>query len=285
VNSTRVTRATVSSAPVQLVPADAVELDALVELFNDAYSDYVVPMRLDRSSLEFTVEVCDIDLDASRVVRADDGEPAAFSFLALRGDEGWIGGMGTAPARRRQGLGETALQAVVDAARDRAAASVRLEVIAENHSARALYEKLGFDHERDLVVWTLDSAPDGSFAAEPADPEEASAWIAANRPSPEPWQRADETRERMRGCGLEFAALALADDAGAVVYQTSVDTPRIANIAARDEHAAADLLAAVARLGGGFRFLNAPANEPASAACERLGCRPEIRQHEMRKSL
>ncbi len=270
---------------MQLVPAAAVELDALVELFNDAYSDYVVPLRLDRSSLDFTVDVCDIDLAGSRVALADGGEPAAFSFLALRGAEGWIGGMGTLPAHRRQGLGEAALRAALDVARDRGADSVRLEVIVENAPARALYEKLGFEDERGLVVWTLDSPPAASPAADPADPAEAAAWIAANRLGPEPWQRADETRERMRGRGLEFGAFALADDTGAVVYQASGGLPRIACIAARDEAAAVDLLAAVALFGGGFRFLNAPADEAASAACERLGASAEIRQHEMRKSL
>jgi ribosomal protein S18 acetylase RimI-like enzyme len=269
---------------VRLVPAAAVELDALVELFNGAYSDYHVPLQLDRGSLEFTLDVCDIDLDASRVALTDDGQPAAFSFLALRGDEGWIGGMGTVPRHRRQGLGEAALRAALDVARDRGASS-RLEVIVENDGARALYEKLGFDDERDLVVWTLDSSPDANPAAEPADAEDAAAWIAANRTSAEPWQRADETREHMRDRGLEFGAFALDQGAGAVLYQRSAELPRIAQIAARDEDAAAELLAAVALQGGGFRFLNAPAAEPASAACERLGARADIRQNEMRTSL
>jgi GNAT superfamily N-acetyltransferase len=269
---------------VQLVPAASLDSDGIVELFNDAYSDYAVPLRLDLNLLEFTVAVCDIDLSASQIVLTDAGEPAAFSFLALRGEAGWIGGMGTAPAHRRQGLGEAALRAALEAAGDRGAASVRLEVIAENDPARTLYEKLGFDYERELVVWTLDSAPDSSPRAEPADPTEAAAWIAANRSGQEPWQRADETREHMRDRGLEFGAFSIAD-AGAVLYQTSADLPRIANIAARDEDTAAELLAAVALLGGGFRFLNAPADESASVACERLGARPEIRQHEMRKRL
>jgi hypothetical protein len=33
---------------VRLVPADSLERDALLDLFNDAYSDYVLPLRLDR---------------------------------------------------------------------------------------------------------------------------------------------------------------------------------------------------------------------------------------------
>ena len=41
-------RATVSSAAVRLVPADSIGLDALSGLFNEAYSDYFVPLRLDQ---------------------------------------------------------------------------------------------------------------------------------------------------------------------------------------------------------------------------------------------
>ena len=65
-----------------LVPADSVELDALMALFNGAYSDYFVPLELDRAGLELTIDICDIDLGASRVDVEDD-EPAAFAFLAL----------------------------------------------------------------------------------------------------------------------------------------------------------------------------------------------------------
>jgi hypothetical protein len=56
-------------------------------------------------------------------------------------------------------------------------------------------------------------------------------------------------------------------------------------IAAREEGVATELLAAVAARGEGFRLLNAPADEPASNACERLGARGETRQHEMRLRL
>ena len=144
-------RATVSSAAVRLVPADSIGLDALSRLFNEAYSDYFVPLRLDRDALEFTVAICDIDLDASRVA-LEDGEPAAFAFLAVREVDGWVGGMGTVPGQRRRGLGEAALTEAIGEGRRRGLTSVRLEVIDENVPARALYEKLGFEAERRLVV-------------------------------------------------------------------------------------------------------------------------------------
>ncbi len=279
-----------SSAAVRLVPADTFGLAALAELFNEAYSDYVVPLRLDPAALEFTLAVTDVDLAASRIA-LDDGEPAAFAFLARRGDEAWIGGMGTVPTRRRRGLGEAALAAVINEARDRGAAAVRLEVIEENSAARRLYEKLGFEPMRDVVVWRLEGSSPQPTGAIPMSEVEARAWIAANRPSPEPWQRADETLERWRARGLELEGLAVVragGTAGALVYRHPSEPaglPSVLQIAAQDEEAAMELLAAVSSRDNGFRFLNAPAGEPASRACERLGARSEIRQCEMRRPL
>jgi ribosomal protein S18 acetylase RimI-like enzyme len=283
--------ATVSSAAVRLVSADSIDFDALVLLFNTAYSDYVVPLRLDRAALEFTISVCDIDLAASRLA-LDDGEPAAFAFLAVRGDEGWIGGMGTVPARRRRGLGAAALSAAIAEARGRGVTSVCLEVIEDNAAAQALYEKLGFQVERKLVVWALDGSPAPGVETSAAPEVGARAWIAANRPSPEPWQRADETLERWGPRGLELEGVVVERDGetcGALVYRSRPEAeggpPGVMQIAARDADAAEALLATVARENGGFRLLNAPTGEPPSLACERLGACAEVRQHEMRLSL
>ena len=272
---------------MDLVPADTLDLDALAELFNAGYSDYLVPLRLDPAGLEFTIEICDIDLAASRIA-VEDGEPAAFAFLAVRGDEGWIGGMGTVPARRRRGLGEQALTAVLDHSRARSLDSVRLEVIEQNHPARKLYEKLGFERVRDLGVWLLDSAAPRVTQAQPADPDDAHAWICANRRAPEPWQRADETVEHMRDRGVEIRALAVERDGdmvGALLYQHGQGPPGVAQLAARDEQAAANLLVALAAHGDGLRFVNLPAGDPAERALNLLGARRQIGQREMRITL
>jgi ribosomal protein S18 acetylase RimI-like enzyme len=279
-------RTTVSSAAVRLVPADSIDLGALVELFNEAYSDYFVPLRLDRDGLEFTVAICDIDLAASRVALAGD-EPAAFAFLAVRGDEGWIGGMGTAPSRRRQGFGEAALREVIGEARRRGATSVRLEVIVENHPARALYAKLGFGVDRNVDLWVFDgvAGPASGARLEPA--ADARAWIVTNRTALEPWQRADDTLDRWGSRGLELEGLVVERDDetwGALVYRRGTPAD-VMQLTARDVAAAEALLAAVAAESHGFRLLNAPAGEPAALACARLGARPEVRQHEMRLPL
>jgi ribosomal protein S18 acetylase RimI-like enzyme len=269
---------------VELVPAESVNFDALTELFNAGYSDYLVPLRLDRGGLEYTVGICDIDLAASRVA-LEDGEPAAFAFLALRGDEGWIGGMGTVPARRRRGLGRVALESVLGEARARGAASVRLEVIEQNRPARRLYEKLGFERVRDLGVWILDSAAPRVTKAQPAGFDEAHNWIRANRRAPEPWQRADETLAHMRARGLELSGLTVERDGetvGALVYQHGQGPPGVAQLAARDEQAAAHLLVAVAAQGDGLRFVNLPAGDPAESALNVLRAHRQIGQREMR---
>jgi GNAT superfamily N-acetyltransferase len=269
---------------VELVPADAIDFDALTALFNAGYSDYVVPLRLDRNALEFTLAVCDVDLGASRVA-LENGEPAAFAFLGLRGDEGWIGGMGTAPPHRRRGLGEAALREVLDEARNRGAASVRLEVIEQNQPARKLYEKLGFRHERDLGVWTLGTAPPRVTNAQEASFDDAHAWIEANRAQPEPWQRADETVAHLRERGVQIEGMTFERDgeiAGALLYQHGQGVPSATQLAARDEQAAAHLLTALAALGDGLRLVNLPAGEPAEAALTLLRARCDLLQHELR---
>lgn len=261
---------------MELVPADSVDLDELTGLFNLAYSDYFVPLRLDRAGLEFTIAVCDIDLAASRVA-LESGEPVAFAFLALRGDEGWIGGMGTIAAHRRRGHGKRALSEVLEQARGRGAKSVRLEVIEQNKPARKLYEKLGFEHERELGVWILDSAPPEITKAQPAEPDEAHAWIKANRRAQEPWQRADETVGHMRDRGLSVEGLTV-DDRGAALYREG----GVLQLAARDDKTAAHLLAAVAARNDGLRFVNVPAGDAAESALRLLRARTQIRQHELR---
>ena len=272
---------------MRLVPADSLDLDALLALFNAAYADYAVPLQLDRAGLEFTLAISDVDLGASRIAYAD-CEPAAFAFLAVRGGEGWIGGMGTVAAHRRRGLGEATLVDVLTTARARGLESVRLEVIEDNSPAIRLYEKLGFERIRGLGVWLLEDAPPRITKAQDADAEDAHAWIVSARTEPEPWQRADESLVHMRARGLRPAALTVdldGESAGAVLYHQVGDLPRILQLGARDVQAATHLLAAVAAQGDGLRFVNVPGDEPAAAALERLRARVEVRQHEMQLRL
>jgi GNAT superfamily N-acetyltransferase len=268
-------------AVVRVQTADTLEPSALLELFNAGFADYLVPMRMDSSLFGDHLQYNDIDLRRSPVLF--DQRPVAFALMARRGPEAWVGGMGCVPSHRRQGLGERGLTAGLDAAGEDGCRVARLEVIDGNRPAIRLYEKLGFEVVRDVIVWSLPAQPHAAPAAREVDVAAALAWIAAHRAGPEPWQRADESVAAMARSGVALCGLLLGH-AGAVVYRERGDAVTVLQIAAVDEAAAADVLLAAAG-GRPLRLSNAPAGEPVSHALRHLGADIAVRQHEMRLSL
>ena len=69
---------------------------------------------------------------------------AAYGGMITVLDEGQITDVATHPDFRRQGLGDSVLGAMLDAARERGLARVTLEVRESNAPAIALYQKHGF---------------------------------------------------------------------------------------------------------------------------------------------
>lgn len=255
--------------------ADSLSLPALTALFNEGFSNYLVPMRMSEAAFREHVENNDIDLGCSPVVI--EGEPVAFALVGLRGSDAWVGGMGTVPAQRRRGLGEKALHEGIEAARARGCHAVWLEVIAENEAAIRLYRKLGFEHVRELVVWALEKTGAPAPPSRRVEPDEALEWIAANRPSREPWQRADEALHKVG------ELRALATEQGAAIYkQGDGNTVTVLQVAALDAAAAKNVLLAVSEGTRDLRLSNAPPGEPPSVALEELGARAVVRQLEMK---
>ena len=215
------------------------------------------------------------------------GRPAAFALLGVRGAEAWVGGMATIPGQRRHGLGERALAGILEAAAARGCRSVRLEVVQDNRAAIALYAKLGFAVVRDLIVWSLPATGANAPSGRAVDERSAHAWIAANRPSPEPWQRADAVLDRLRGRGASLRGLVVEREgaiAGAIVYRDG-PTITVLQAAAVDPAAAAEVLLAAGAGERDIRFTNAPGAEPFSQALEQLGASVVVRQREMRLRL
>jgi ribosomal protein S18 acetylase RimI-like enzyme len=294
----------------RLAPAGELELPALAEVFNEGFSDYLMPLRLDEAAVRSHVDEYDIDLGCSRVVIEE--TPVAFALIARRDAKGWIGGMGTAPSHRRRGLGEKALVAAIEAARERGTRAVWLEVLEDNKGAIRLYEKLGFERVRDLVVWSLPAVAtsgaanggagtgrtangeaanrgtaNGGAAGRAAQAGAARAWIGANRPSHEPWQRADATLDNMRARGSRQHGVVVQRNGqvtGAVVYRETESGVSALQIAAIDDAAAAQALLTAAA-GRNLRLSNAPVDEPASRALDELGASQVARQHELRLRL
>lgn len=203
---------------VSLLPAATVNLDSLVNLFNAAYSDYVVPIQLTAEQLRNTFQHYAMDLDASYA--AVDGENlVGLGFLAKRDSRGWIGGMGVVPSHRRQGIGRLIMQALLDSARKAGMDTVQLEVIEGNTFAYNLYLTLGFKAMRRLLIAQRfdapDLIPDASVVVQPSSVHDALGLYDAFHTTPNPWQR-------------ECASLHYADDLSAwIAYQKGQPTAYI----------------------------------------------------------
>src|SRR4051812_50146435 len=96
------------------------------------------------------VDAWDIDLDRSRVA-VQDRTPVGVTMLGVRGDRGWIGGLGVLPADRRGGIG----RALVEAGLADAPPSGSLEGIEENDPALRPYQSLRVEHTRALEIWSV----------------------------------------------------------------------------------------------------------------------------------
>lgn len=279
---------------VTLVPADSIELPALVTLMNEAYSDYDVPMHLEEASLKFMLSSFDLDRAESRLAMLD-GAPVGVALLGLRGARAWIGGMGVAPAARRRGLGERLMRAVLDRARERGAREAWLEVLTTNVRAIPLYERLGFRHVRRLDVLRLAQPPatPAEVTTSPFDMEEALAFAQLHRRAEEPWQREERSvRNWMRdGLALECtAAQRSGRTIGVAIHRIAAGRAsmlEMVSVPGQESSSTPALLAAAFRpeADQGLRWLNLPQDDAASPIV--LGLSPdfEASQHDMRLTL
>jgi GNAT superfamily N-acetyltransferase len=252
------------TADLELRPARSLALAERAELFTAAYEGYLMPMHIDEAALAWMQEKFDFDLDASRIAYRDD-EPVGLANLGLRERDAWIGGVGVVPSARRAGVGEALMRALHEEARSRGVERVWLEVIVENTSAYALYEKLGYELVQDVEVWTLPAAA-GDRAGREVRPAEAKAQLPERH---EPWQRADGTLahyDDVRG---------LVTDTGAMLFCVR-STAQLQQYAGEPE----PLLRAL-RTFGDVYVLNLPTDDPAAPVLRELGGSVTVRQHEM----
>ena len=164
----------------------------------------------------------------------------------------------------------------MDSARERGATEMLLEVITENAPAIALYEKLGFEHVRELEVLSLPEAAGGGGAEEvPLDV--AQALIAARREEPEPWQREDETLAHL--LGREPAPQALVAGDAAAIYRMSGPTASLVQAAGGDT-GLHGIIAALRALGP-VSAVNYPAGGAVSTVMREAGAEVPLRQYEM----
>jgi GNAT superfamily N-acetyltransferase len=233
---------------MNVVPADRFTMAELAALFTAGYEDYFVPVQIDEAAMQYIVGAWDIDLSRSRAIAG-----VGVCNLGVRGDLGWIGGIGVAKPERGKGYGRALMESVLD----NAPSTVELEVIEQNEPAIKLYEKLGFVPTRLLEVWELAEVPE--VEARQADP-------APLGQGDVPWQRADESLpadyERLE---VDGGAMLIK---GGNVLQLQADT--------------IDAATALLSRGKPLHYVNVPEGDVASAALAALGGTMSLRQIEMR---
>jgi GNAT superfamily N-acetyltransferase len=249
---------------LDLRAAASLSLADRTELFNAAYEGYLVPFHLEEQQLSAMDSWFDIDLDAS-VIAFQDGTPVGLANLGVRGEDGWVGGVGVVTAARRSGIGEKLMEALHENGRRLGLRRVWLEVIVENTGAFALYKKLGYRTVQDVEVWTLPTE-EGELEGQEVSAAEAQALLPDRH---EPWQRADGTlanNDDIRG---------LVTDGGAAVFALR------SNVQLLQYAGQAEPIVRALRTFGNFFVLNLPADDPLAAVLRELGATVVVRQHEM----
>jgi GNAT superfamily N-acetyltransferase len=233
---------------MNIIPSDQFTTAELAELFNRGYEGYGVPIHIDEPTMEYIVTSWSIDLSRSRVA-----EGAGICNLGVRGDHGWIGGLGVVPEQRRKGIGRALMESVLDVA----PSTVDLEVLEQNDGAKRLYDDLGFEVTRLLEIWSLPEQPE--VEARQVDP-------APLGQRDLPWQRADES--------LPDDYERWEVDGGAMLLKGG----NVLQLQARDSDAATALLSR----GKALTYVNVPEGDVASAALAAMGGTMSLRQYEMR---
>ena len=139
--------------PNRAVPTSEYDFAGLADIYNQARTDYIVPMPMNAKRMQQYVTAYDLDLEASLVAidPADDGVNG-ICMLGVRADRTWITRLGVIPERRRRKTGEFLMRAEIEKTLAMNKRILQLEVIKGNDPAHHLFTKLGFEETRELLV-------------------------------------------------------------------------------------------------------------------------------------
>ncbi len=120
-----------------------------LELVNEVFSDYPVPVKWDILSFNLDARENSISLSDSFVFLKDD-RPVGFIICCIRRNRGRIDAMGVVKSERGTGLAYKILEHALEALRWKRVESVVLEVLKSEAKAIRFYEKNGFRTTREL---------------------------------------------------------------------------------------------------------------------------------------
>jgi hypothetical protein len=154
-----------------------------------------------------------------------------------------------------------------------------LEVIVDNRPAIRLYEKLGFVRTRELEVLSLAASAAGSVDAEAAPVTAARSIVRALREDEEPWQRDDDTVERLAAREPRMQGIVSGD--AAAVYRITAPSVNLVQ-AAGDPRGLRAILSALCA-NGTVSAVNYPSGGAVAEALHAAEAEVTLRQYEMVK--
>lgn len=253
---------------------DSADIDAVHVAFNEAFSDYVIPLAPPRDRL---IEMLTRRgyVPSASVCAIDDGRIVAFTLNGIDGARAYDSGTGVVPTHRRRGLARRMMMRSCELVREHGCREYTLEVIDANASAIALYRNLGFRETRGLQCWGYDGAgePARLLACPPRDWE---TWWDA-RPS---WQNSTRSMSRATDDRVVIGA----EDGAALLFPLTGEVAQLAvRRDARRRGIGTKLLRQARSVAGKpLRILNVDDGVPAiSAFLDTCGAIRTIRQLEM----
>jgi len=137
---------------VKLIPVSEFTDEQLAAIYNQTRVDYMVPMPMNAARLGEYMATYDVSREYSQVAATHDGEMLGVNMLGLRENRAWITRLGVLPTTRRNGVGQTLMESLMEQAARLSINFVMLEVIKNNVPAHRLFLKLGFYEVGELLV-------------------------------------------------------------------------------------------------------------------------------------
>ena len=137
----------------------AVDVELLREGFNRGFADYRYNMQMDPAAARAYMGYAGIAAEDCAVLIAEEcgrTHGVGAALLAVRGEDGWCGGLSVAPEYRGHGWGRRLMEAQKRRGQERGLRRIRLEVRTENDPAGAVYRQVGFEPVRELLLWERD---------------------------------------------------------------------------------------------------------------------------------
>jgi ribosomal protein S18 acetylase RimI-like enzyme len=257
--------------------------------FNVVYTDYLVPFVMSEAAARHHVAAYSIARDRSLLWRDDAGAVVGLVALGVRGERGWIGGFGLAPASRGRGLSGALMATLLDRARGAGLRRVQLEVITTNDRAIRTYERAGFSRTRELLLLSADGSavPRSDAPVTEVSPATLLAGVSGLALPDFAWQR--EPASLLALPALHGLVQGVPESPRAfVVFTVSPTAVQVQALAGDSAESLVVLTGVLVRRfpGRSLRLVNEPEESPVPAALLAAGWHYEpLRQYEMVRTL